>query len=334
MIRSLAWRSVRARKGRAFLNAAGIVLGVALFFSVLSLSKTIVSTFDELFSSVYGETDLIIAGNEGVGTVEESVLDKVRSTKGVEDTQSVVFAIMSLVKDGEVGGSQADQVFTNGVTPDSPELSGAQIVAGADTLDGNQVQLDEGWAKSNGLEPGDTAKFATPTGVHEFTVSAIFKIGKGLDFGGSGFGVINQDLARDLFDSPTGYTEIDIALEPGADLETVRAELEKILPEGVEAKTPNDVADDINAQIQGFNIILYFFAAMSLFVGGFLILNSFNMTVAQRLREIGMLRTLGASRKIVRRMILIEALLLGFIGSLFGIVVGLLLTQLMVSLVA
>ncbi len=334
MIRSLAWRSVRARKGRAFLNAAGIVLGVALFFSVLSLSKTIVSTFDELFSSVYGDTDLIISGNEGVGTVEESVLDKVRSTKGVEETQSVVFAIMSLVKDDEVGGSQADQVFTNGVAPDSPELSGAEIVAGEDTLDGNQVQLDEGWANSNGLKPGDKAKFATPTGVHEFTVSAIFKIGKGLDFGGSGFGVINQDLARELFDSPTGFTEIDVALAPGADLETVRSELEKILPEGVEAKTPNDVADDINAQIQGFNIILYFFAAMSLFVGGFLILNSFNMTVAQRLREIGMLRTLGASRKIVRRMILVEALLLGIIGSLLGIVVGLLLTQLMVSLVA
>lgn len=334
MIRSLAWRSVRARKGRAFLNAAGIVLGVALFFSVLSLSKTIVNTFDELFSSVYGDTDLIITGNEGVGTVDEELLSKVQNTKGVEEAQSVVFAIMTLVKEGQTGSSQADQVFTNGVDPNSPELSGAEIVAGEDTLGQNEVQLDEGWANKNNVKPGDKVAFATPTGVHEFTVSAIFKIGEGLDFGGSGFGVINQQQARELFDIPSGYNEIDIALESGADLETVRADLESFLPDGLEAKTPSDVSDDINAQIQGFNIILYFFAAMSLFVGGFLILNSFNMTVAQRLREIGMLRTLGASRKIVRRMILIEAVLLGLIGSVFGIVVGLLLSQLMVALVA
>lgn len=334
MIRSLAWRSVRARKGRAVLNAAGIVLGVALFFSVLSLSKTIVSTFDELFSSVYGDTDLIIAGDDGAGTVKSELLSKVQSTNGVEEVQAVVFNVMALVVDGKVSKNTADQLYTNGVDPAAPDLAGAEIVDGKSEFSGNDIQLDEGWAAENDLEPGDKVSFATPTGVHDFVISGIFKIGEGLDFGGSGFGVITEELAREVFDVPTGYSEIDIALESGADLETVRADLESFLPEGVEAKTPSDVSDDINAQIQGFNIILYFFAAMSLFVGGFLILNSFNMTVAQRLREIGMMRTLGSSRKIIRRMILIEALLLGILGSLLGIVIGLLLSQLMVKLVS
>lgn len=334
MIRSLAWRSLRARKGRALLNGAGIVLGVALFFSVLSLSKTIVSTFDELFSSVYGNTDLIISGTDGAGTIDEGLLAKVQSTKGVAETETSVFSTMQLARNGKVSGDQADQVFTSGVVPGGPNLTAAEVVAGEDTLVGNEIQIDEGWAKDNGLSPGDEVSFATPTGVREFLVSALYKIGEGVEFGGQGFAAINQELAREVFDIKTGYSEIAIGLDTGADLESVRADLQRQLPEGIEAKTPNDISDDINSQIQGFNIILYFFAAMSLFVGGFLILNSFNMTVAQRLREIGMLRTLGSSRKLVRRMILIEALLLGVVGSIVGVLIGLLLTKLMIALVS
>ena len=110
MIRSLAWRSVKARKGRAVLNGLGIVLGVALFFSVLSLSKTIVSTFDELFSAVYGKTDLIVAGSDSAGTVEEGLLSKVQKVDGVSETSAVVAGLISLKKDGEKPG-QSDQVF-------------------------------------------------------------------------------------------------------------------------------------------------------------------------------------------------------------------------------
>lgn len=333
MIRSLAWRSVKARKGRAVLNGLGIVLGVALFFSVLSLSKTIVSTFDELFSAVYGKTDLIVAGSDSAGTVEEGLLAKVQKVDGVAETSAVVAGIISLHKPGEKS-SQQDQVFANGITEDDPDLTGTKLVDGSDSLSGNTIQLDETWANDNDVKVGDKLTFATPTGLREFTVGGIFRLGSGVEFGGQGFGAIDQQLARKVLDIDNGYSEIDIELSDGADLETVRKKIEGFVPDGIEVKTPSDVSDDINAQIQGFNIMLYFFAAASLFVGGFLILNSFNMTIAQRLREIGMMRTLGASRKIVRRMILVEAVLLGLIGSALGILFGLLLTRLMVWLVS
>src|SRR5512140_1063737 len=98
MIRALAWRSVTSRKLRAALNGAGIVLGVALAFSVLSLSKTIVTTFDDLFSSVYGKTDLVVAAGAANGTLNENLLQKVRATGGVEIANGSLTSVLTLVK--------------------------------------------------------------------------------------------------------------------------------------------------------------------------------------------------------------------------------------------
>lgn len=335
MTRSLAWRSIRARKGRALLNGLGIVLGVALFFAVLSLSKTIVSTFDELFSSVYGETNLVItAGANGQGTLEETLLGKVRATDGVEVAVPTVSSTIAHVKNAQATPGQKDQVFVAGVSPSEPDLSGATTVAGTGDVVPGQLQLDSGWAEDNDLQVGDSARFATAAGVKKFKISGIVRLGSGVKFGGQGFGATDIKTARRVFDIPRGYSEIDVKVATDRDVATVRKSIEQAMPKGVEVNTPNDIADEINSQIQGFSVLLYFFAAMSLFVGGFLILNSFNMTVAQRLREIGMLRTLGASRTLVRRMIMIEALLLGVIGSLVGLALGLLLTKLMVAMVS
>jgi putative ABC transport system permease protein len=90
----------------------------------------------------------------------------------------------------------------------------------------------------------------------------------------------------------------------------------------VKVQTPSEVGDDFAAQIQAFNIVLYFFSGIALFVGGFLILNSFNMTVLQRMREIGTLRTLGATRGAVVRTVMIEALALGVVGAVAGLALG------------
>ncbi|MBI4897338.1 MAG: ABC transporter permease [Actinobacteria bacterium] len=337
MIRALAWRSVTARKLRAILNGAGIVLGVALIFSVLSLSKTIVGTFDDLFSAVYGETDLIVSGADAAGTVDQSLLSKIQATDGVDVATGSVMSVLTLVKSTDPKTAakfdQKQQINVGGVLPSDPDLSGAEISAGRRLRGGYEIQIDQSFAKHNSLKIGQKVKLASQTGIDSFTIVGFFRIGGGIDFGGQGFASIPLDTARKVFDVPTGYGEIDIAVKPEADLASVRKAIEGQLEKGVEVRTPSDVSDDINSQIQGFNIILYFFSAMSLFVGGFLILNSFNMTVAQRMREIGMLRTLGGSRGMIARMFLFEAVLLGLLGSVFGVALGLVLTKLMVALV-
>jgi putative ABC transport system permease protein len=335
MVRALAWRSVRARKGRALLNGLGIVLGVALFFSVLALSQTIVSTFSDLFDSVYGDTDLTIAAAaQGQGTLPESLLGKVERVDGVAVANPNVSSTMSYVRGGSSAPGAKDQVFVTGVRPADPDLAGATTVSGSDEMVPGQLQLEAGWAEENDIAAGDTVRFATTSGVHELKISGLFRFGEGVQFGGQGFAAIDMKSARSLFDIPQGYSGIDVKVDNGRNVAAIGKELERVVPDGAEVNTPSEIADAINSQIQSFNIILYFFAAMSLFVGGFLILNSFNMTVAQRLREIGMLRTLGASRSLVRRMILVEALILGVFGALIGVLLGLALTKVMVALVS
>lgn len=332
MVKALAWRSVRARKLRALLNGLGIVLGVALAFSVVSLSKTIVTTFDDLFGSVYGETDLILSGSDYVGTLDEELLTKVKRIEGVEVATASVSSVATLVTKRSGSARQDEQVNIAGVDPADPDLSGSKYVAGRAVRSGYEFTVDDGFAERNGLKVGRTVALATQTGVKRFKLVGLFRLGQGLDFGGQGFASIPIDVARTAFDMPKGFAEINVAIKPGADLKAIRAKLESLVDKGIEVRTPSDISDDINKQLQGFNIILYFFSAMSLFVGGFLILNSFNMTIAQRMREIGMLRTLGASRRAITRMLLLEAALLGLIGSIVGVFAGLGLSRMMVAM--
>jgi putative ABC transport system permease protein len=139
-------------------------------------------------------------------------------------------------------------------------------------------------------------------------------------------------------DRPHSFDEIDLAVTGGGDaqINRVRASLRQALPKGVKVETPQNKSSDVESQLQAFDAILYFFAAMALFVGGFLIFNSFNMTILQRTREIGMLRTLGASRWRITSSVLTEAALLGVIGAVLGgglgVALALALLELMKSL--
>src|SRR4029078_6067516 len=107
-------------------------------------------------------------------------------------------------------------------------------------------------------------------------------------------------------------------------IDAVRKRLRAEFGKGVEIATPQGKGPEVEDQLQAFNVVLYFFAALALFVGGFLIFNSFNMTVLQRMREIGMQRTLGATRGMIVRSVLVEALCLGIVGAALGFGLGIL----------
>jgi putative ABC transport system permease protein len=123
-------------------------------------------------------------------------------------------------------------------------------------------------------------------------------------------------------DKPGRWDEIDVTVESGASVDQVRRELDSALGRGVEVATPATKGDEAQKQIAALDVVLYFFSGIALFVGAFLILNSFNMTVLQRMREIGTLRALGATDIRVARMIVIEALVLALAGSAFGLALG------------
>ncbi len=124
-------------------------------------------------------------------------------------------------------------------------------------------------------------------------------------------------------DKKRSFDEIDVIAEGGAEtIASLERRIDRRFGKGVDVETPQTKSEDVESQLQAFNAILYFFAAMALFVGGFLIFNSFNMTVLQRTREIGMLRTLGTPRRKITGSVLREAALLGVLGAVLGLGLG------------
>ena len=346
----LAPRQLRARRLRALLTAAGIVLGVGMILGVLLLSATIQGTFSDLFDSVYGRTDLVVSGSQSSGSLRPSTLREVRAADGVEEAAGGVQARFNLIEDassepapepppgGLPEGAPAPPPAEAEVTGEplnvagresgTTDFSDTETVAGREPRGGREIYLQQSWADANKVDVGDRIRLATPSGIERLAVVGLFQFETGLDFGGEGFATMPLGAARELMDKPRGYDEILVTVAGGEEtISEVRRRLERGLEKGARVNTPDKKADEVESQLQAFNVILYFFAAMALFVGGFLIFNSFNMTVLQRIREIGMLRTLGATRGMVTRTVLIEAALLGLIGTAIGLGLGVALAQ-------
>ena len=331
---SLALRQIRARRGRALLTAAGIVLGVGMILGVLLLAATINRTFSDLYESVYGRADLIVSGS-GDDSLPRKRLAEVRNTPGVDEAIGRVISPFTLVDDKGVASTDSGaQLNVAGQDPDATDVTDAETVAGRDPRKGLEISVQDSWADANKIEAGDRISLATPDGEKRFDVVGLFKFNSGFEFGGEGFAVMPLKSARDLMDKRDVLDEIDVVVDGGeGTIADVRRRLDRALPKGIEVNTPQTKSEDVESQLQAFNAILYFFAAMALFVGGFLIFNSFNMTVLQRTREIGMLRTLGATRRGITASVLREAALLGLVGAALGLGLGVLLAYALAALV-
>jgi putative ABC transport system permease protein len=320
----LSLRSLRARPLRALLTASAIVLGVGMVFGVLSLVGTIHSTFGSLYDSIYGRTDLVISGDQSIGSLPEPTLARVRAVRGVDAASGSVFGVFRTVDEhGAVRRGQMEQVFVTGVDYAQPDMTAAELVAGRDPIAGrHEIQLPVEWARAHDVGVGDRVTFSTPAGLVALRVAGIFSFKGGLDFGGYGLAGMPLADARTLMDKPDLWDEIDVIVEPGASVPEVRSALAAALGRGVEVATPAAKTEQAQKQIAALDVVLYFFSGIALFVGAFLILNSFNMTVLQRMREIGTLRALGATDLRVARTILVEAVLLGLAGSVVGLALG------------
>ncbi|MGV1049984.1 MAG: ABC transporter permease [Solirubrobacterales bacterium] len=321
-------RSLRARPLRSVLTTAGIVLGVGMAFGVLILVSTIHSSFSNLYDALYGNTSLIVSGKSSVGSVPAGTLEKVRAVDGVESAGGTVFGVYRVVgDDGKAIGGRDATLFVSGVDFRQPDTAGSEIVSGHEPSSGRQIELEQGWAEQKGLEVGDRLRLATPAGRADLTVAGIFKLRTSLDLGGYGTAAMPVATARRLTGKTGVWDEIDVIAAGGVSTTALRRRIDAVVGPGVEVATPAGKGDDAGEQLAGLDIVLYFFSGMALFVGGFLILNSFNMTVLQRIREIGTLRALGASRRRIAAAVVGEALVLAVVGSLLGLALGVALAE-------
>ena len=320
----LSLRSLRARPLRSLLTAAAIVLGVGMMFGVLLLVGTIHSTFNQLFDSIYGRTDVVVSGQQSAGALPLATIERVRAVPGVKAASGSVGSVFRTVdRNGKAGRAQSAQVFVIGVDLSQPEMSSAVQVAGRKPIAGtDEIRLDKDWAAEHHLGVGSTLRASTPTGVHALRVSGLYTFPGGLNLGGYGTGEMALGDARSIMDKPATWDELSVQATPGVGAETLRARIAAALGRGVEVATPATKSKENQEQLASLDVVLYFFSGIALFVGMFLILNSFNMTVLQRMREIGTLRALGAGPGRVARTILTEGVLLALVGSAFGLALG------------
>jgi putative ABC transport system permease protein len=337
------FRSLLARKLRLMLAAVAIVLGVSFVSGALVLTDTLSKTFDTLFSTVNHNVAVAVRGTrtfQGDSSgdqaprqvVPASALDTVRHVDGVVEAQGSVFGNAALVdKKGKlVGGQGPPQFGLNWVA--SSRLNSAHLVSGRPPHGPDEIAISKFMATSGDYRLGDQAPVLSGQPTRSYRIVGIFGYPGGKSsLGGETTIAFDLPTARRVLEIPAGYTEIDLAAASGVSAETLRDRVTGVLPAHTEAITGKKLADEQAAGVRGFigfiNTFLLVFAAVALFVGAFIIFNTFTMLVAQRTRELALLRALGASRRQVTRSVLIEAVAVGTVASALGLGLGVLVAQ-------
>ena len=332
----LTLKGLLAHKLRVALTALAIVLGVTFVTGTLVLTDTLNNTFTTLFSKIYSNVDFEVRGvaafadQQGAGAVRQPISDtllpKVAAVPGVAASEGLVGGYAQFV-------DKHGKAITTGGAPtlgttfgDKPELSALHPVSGHGPTGPTEVAMDEGTATKYGFAVGDRVKVLLPGPPETFTISGIVRFGSADNLGGATLAAFTLPTAQKLFHVEGRVDTIEVATASGADKAAVERDIAKILPKGVEVVSAQKVADEqssaINDALGFFSTALLVFALISLFVGGFTILNTFSITVGQRTRELALLRIVGASRGQVFRSVMLEALVIGLLASLVGLGLG------------
>ncbi len=330
-------RSVVAHKIRLALSAIAVVLGVAFVAGSLVFTDTISTAFDKLFDEVSADVtvskelafDAQVPGQEiGATTVPASLLPAISAVPGVKHAEGdiTVEGIRILGKDGKVLGSQGAPGLAIDWPQDLNADSSVTLVEGKGPAGPDDVVVDSVSAAKGGLKIGDKIVLLTPGPRLEATLTGIFKFGDTGNLGGATLSGFTDARAHDLLGSPD-FSEIVIKAADGQALPELRDRITKVIPADYVAKTRQEQAEtnaaDIKEGLAFLNIFLLIFAGVAVFVGSFIILNTFTMLVAQRTRELALMRALGANRRQVTSSVLVEALVVGLIGSTLGLAAGL-----------
>jgi putative ABC transport system permease protein len=320
----ISLRNLRARTQRTLLTASGIVLGVGIVFGVITLSDTMLSTFRELYSRAFGAADITVTAVASSGTFDEGVAQEIRGYEGVASAAPRLSVPASLIlnRRQENGLPEVQSMRLFGVEPASAALAtDFELTEGRYPENGRELTLDGDSAESLGLAVGDRVTVGTPRGPEKFKLVGILRIPGG-SFGGFGFGMAPLPYVQKAFDERGRISGIAVEAADGTPVPELRERLDRHLGEGLQAERSETRTRQMSDQLQGFRISLLFFAGTALFVGAFLVFNALSMTVLERTRELGMLRALGSTRAMIARSVLAEALILGLLGSVLGVLFG------------
>ena len=330
-----AWRSLRHHKLRLVLSGLAVVLGVGFVVGTLIFTDTLNRTFTELFADTTSDVvvvptqDVESSGFAGtVPTLPSTMLDKVRSVPGVAKAsgQILVDGVTIVDPAGTAIGTPGVPQFGSN-WDDDEDLTPFRLIEGRGPTADGEVAIDSVTAEKAGYGVGDSIPLIEPGGSMRAHLVGIFRYGTSGNLAGATIAAFETAYAQQvLLGGEAAFTEIDAVAAAGVTQEVLAADIRAAVGPTVTVRTGQEAADkatsDITEGLAFINIFLLVFAGIALFVGTFIILNTFSMLVAQRSRELALLRAVGATRGQILRSLVAESFLVGLIGAILGLGLG------------
>jgi putative ABC transport system permease protein len=329
----LALRGLAARKLRAGLTALAIFFGVAMIAGTLMLTDTINQSFDQIFSNANRGVDVTIKPVEAVKSEDSQppafdarVLGRVRKVPGVAEAAGAIFdsSISILDEKGDRVGPRGPPHFASSVVPS--RFSPWTYKEGRAPQSADEIGIDRFTASAEGFHVGGRVRIAGRGSANAYTVTGIGRFGSDVPLGGASIALFTLREAQRITNNHGKLDEILVGRQPGVSPQELKQRLRAAVPSNLVVRTGSETAKQESSDVKGgfsfLSTALLVFAAIALFVGGFLIFNTFSITVSQRTHEFGMLRTLGASARQVLITVLAESLAIGIGASILGILGG------------
>jgi putative ABC transport system permease protein len=330
----VAVRGLFARKLRLTLTVLAVVLGTTLIAGTYVFTDSINGAFDKIFTVSNKGTDAAITPHKTIDTsnnggtqptVPGNVLEEVRRSPGVATAEGSIFDSGTILgKDGKRIGASGAPNFIASIA-DVPRFEAFTVTDGRKPRDADEATIDQATADKEGWKLGDKVCAVAIAPRKCYTIVGTTEIA-GQNLGGAAVLDVILPEAQRMLGKGSGFDEIQAAAKPGVSPQELKAGLRRSLPASLDVRTGAEQAakqsKDIRDNLGFLKTALLAFAGISLFVGAFLIFNTFSITVAQRIREFALLRTLGASRRQVWRAVIGEGLILGFVGGVVGFALG------------
>jgi putative ABC transport system permease protein len=320
LLRLISWPYARKHLLRCFLTILGIVLGVAVFVGMHTANQSVLAAFRQTIDRIAGSTQLqVSAGESGL---DESVLDTVQNLPEVRAAAPVIEATVQFGK-GNLLILGVDMLGDRNLRSYDLENTDEAIddplvfLAQADSL-----LITKSFAAENALALNSRVPMRTMDGDRVFTVRGIMKPGGLASAFGGNLAIMDIYAAQKVFGRGRKFDRIDIALQDGVTLSDGRAKLQRALGPGLDVGLPSSRGEQFEATSRIYSLGSNITSLFALFIGMFIIYNTFAIAVTQRRSEIGILRALGATRSQIRTLFLTESAVAGLLGTLAGIAFG------------
>jgi putative ABC transport system permease protein len=324
LFRLLSWPYLRRHVLRWTLTVAGIVLGVAVYVAMNTVNASVQGAFSDTVQHIAGATQLQVTSGEF--GFEESVLERVQSVPEV----GVAVPVIEATVETQLPGEGSLLVLGVDMTGDSSlrdySLESADDAIIDDPLvflaQPDSLMVSREFAARNGFQVNSKIPLYTAEGDKSFTVRGVMRsTGMNKAFGGS-LAIMDIYAAQLVFGRGRRFDRIDLRARAGVSVDDCRKAVEAALGPGFEVAPPSSRTEHFAALMQSYTLATQVSSLFALVVGMFIIYNSFSIAVTHRRSEIGILRALGATRKQVQRVFLMESVLAGLLGSLVGAIVG------------